>query len=322
MQKDELLRALYDSVNRGEITKEEILSKINFVAPQKNSTTSDLRNLSVNKILYILGAAIVLIGLIIFIGQIWGDIGSLGRILVTLGSGLVLTASGAYLLKTKPTENIGPVFISMGGLLVPGGAVVTLNELSTGMNHPWYIAITFGIVFLFYVSINSYLKHVVLTLFTILNGTALIYFVVNAMLGDSFYNYGDVYAYLTMAIGLSYIFLGQSFKDGWNSRISQSLYSLGSLAFLGAAFSRIFDSILWQMAYLVIVIGGLFLSIKIRSKGVLISSTLFLVGFVSYITGKYFADSLGWPISLIALGFIFIGLGYVSININKKYIAS
>jgi len=59
-----------------------------------------------------------------------------------------------------------------------------------------------------------------------------------------------------------------------------------------------------------------------RSRSILVMSTLFLIAHVSYITGEYFADSLGWPISLVILGFVFIGLGYVSISVNKKYITN
>jgi hypothetical protein len=49
-------------------------------------------------------------------------------------------------------------------------------------------------------------------------------------------------------------------------------------------------------------------------------STGFLIAHVTFITGEYFADSMGWPISLVILGLVFIGLGYASITINKKFI--
>jgi uncharacterized integral membrane protein len=49
-------------------------------------------------------------------------------------------------------------------------------------------------------------------------------------------------------------------------------------------------------------------------------STIFLLAHVSFITSEYFADSLGWPITLVILGFVFIGLAYFSVTINKKYI--
>ena len=125
-----------------------------------------------------------------------------------------------------------------------------------------------------------------------------------------------------MVIGASYLLLAHAFRNGWNKNLTEVLYFFGITGFLGAAFSQVFDSVPWQMLYFIIVIGGLALSVYMRSRSILIISTFFLIVHVSYITGKYFADSLGWPISLVILGFVFIVLGYVSVNINKKYIAN
>lgn len=322
MNKEELLNQIASSVKSGEITKEELFSRLSIPTEVRSVGNSESKHLPINKILYILGAAIALSGIVFFVNQIWSEMGSFARILITLGSGLLFTGLGVYMQKSRPGENIGMVFYGMGGFLIPGGAMVTLYEFSTGAYHPWYVAITFGIVFVFYMLLNSTLKNVVLTLFTIANATAFVYMSTEAILSDSvYYNGGEIYAYLTMAVGLSYILLAYYFVGTWNDRLSRTLYFLGSFGFLGAAYSRIFDSIAWQLVYLFVILGGLFLSVLIKSRGVLISSTLFLIAYVSYITGKYFADSLGWPISLIILGMMFIGFGYASININKKYIS-
>ena len=62
------------------------------------------------------------------------------------------------------------------------------------------------------------------------------------------------------------------------------------------------------------------MSVYLKSKIILLMSTIFLIVHVSYITGEYFADSLGWPVVLVLLGFVFMGLGYASIIINNRYI--
>ena len=323
MNKEEFFKELSSKISTGEISEAEIAARLNLnqnmPAPSginpKGST-----HFSLNKMLYVLGAAIVVIGVIIFVYQVWNDIGSLGRISVTLGLGLLITAIGSVLLKQKPEDNIGMIFHFMGGILIPGGAMVTLHELSTGQDLMWPIAITFGIIFTFYLLLNYIHKNAILTFFAIANGTAFIYLTVQAIIGGTFYVHGDLYAYLTMVVGVSYLLLAYSFRGNWNEKLIGVLYFFGSAGFLGAAFSRVFDSVPWQMIYFLIVIGGLFLSTYLKSRSVLVVSTLFLIAHVSFITGKYFADSLGWPIVLVILGFIFIGLGYVSININKKYI--
>lgn len=322
MTKEELLQELTAKLNAGEISREEIATRLGLVAttpgsgPEKHSS-----GFSVTKMLYALGAAIVIVGITIFISQIWDDIGSLGRITVTLGLGFLLAAIGSMLLSTKPDEHIGSIFHCIAGALIPGGALVTLSELSTGVDHPWVVAFTFAIIFGFYLAINLRYRNAVLTFFAIMNGTALAYCTLNALL-DGSTRFEDLYAYLTMAIGGSYLLLGHAFRESWNRTLVGMLYGFGAIGVLGAAFTQVFDSVPWQMLYFILVIGGFALSVFMKSRSILVMSTIFLIAHVSYITGKYFADSIGWPISLVLLGFVFIGLGYVSIRINRQYLTN
>lgn len=324
MNKQELLQELSTKISTGEINREEVISRFSLAsATQREVKEENLKNstpFSVTKMLYVLGASIVVIGIIIFVQQIWYDIGSFGRISVTLGLGLLITAIGSVLLKNRPEENLGTVFHFIGGMLIPGGAIVTLSELDVDFVSLWPVAITFGVIFAFYLLLNSVHKNAILTFFAIANGTAFVYLVVEAIVDGPFYRHEDLYAYLTMVIGASYLLLAHAFRDGWNKKLIGVLYFFGITGFLGAAFSQVFDSVPWQMLYFIIVIGGLALSVYMRNRSILVMSTLFLIAHVSYITSEYFANSLGWPISLVILGFVFIGLGYASITINRKYI--
>lgn len=326
MNKEELLKELSVKISTGEISREEMKNRFNLaLETQRVDSEENVKSstpFSVTKMLYVLGAAIVVVGIIIFVSQIWDDIGSFGRIAVTLGLGFLITAIGSMLLKSKPDESIGTVFHFIGGMLIPGGAVVTLSELNIDFISLWPVTITFGIIFAFYLLLNSAHKNPILTFFAIANGTTFVYLLVEAIVDGPFYRHEDLYAYLTMVIGASYLLLAHAFRDGWNKKLIGILYFFGITGFLGAAFSQVFDSVLWQMLYFIIVIGGLALSVYMRSRSILVMSTLFLIAHVSYITGEYFADSLGWPISLVILGFVFIGLGYISVSINKKYIAN
>lgn len=325
MNKEELLRELSTKISSGEISREEVICRFKLAPATQGKAhekkSRDPTHFSVTKMLYVLGATIVVIGIIFFVYQIWNGIGSFGRISVTLGLGLLITAMGSVLLQNKPEDNIGTVFHFMGGMLIPGGAVVTLSELSVDTVSLWPVAITFGVIAAFYLLLNVVHKTAVLTFFAIANSTAFVYLVTEAIVDGPYYRHEDLYAYLTMVVGVSYLLLAHAFRDGWNSKLIGILYFFGITCFLGAAFSQVFDSIPWQMLYFLLVIGGLLLAVFTKSRSVLAMSTIFLIAHVSYITSEYFADSIGWPISLVLLGFIFIGLGYASITINKKYIA-
>jgi len=43
------------------------------------------------------------------------------------------------------------------------------------------------------------------------------------------------------------------------------------------------------------------LSVKVKSRTLLLVSTFALLGYLGYFTNQYFADILGWPIALIIL---------------------
>ena len=197
--------------------------------------------------------------------------------------------------------------------------MVMLQELDPALIDYWPITLVFGVLFVFYALLNFTQKLPVLTFFSIANATVFVYFLVQAILDGTSYP-DDVYAYLTMAVGASYLLLAQSFRGGWNDKLVNMLQFFGSAGFSIAAFTQVFDSGLWQVVYFAVIAGGLYLSIIVRSRSILAVSTLSLIAHVSYITSEYFADSIGWPISLVILGLMFIGLGYASITINARYI--
>lgn len=322
MNKNELLEELSLKIASGEITTAELQQFSQIIPASALVPTAKLGwHFSVTKMLYFIGAAIVVVGLIIFVQQIWEDIGAFGRILVTLGLGLLFAGLGSSLLKKNTEDGLGSVFHFMGGMLIPSGALVVLTELYTSIDTLWPIAITIGMTSLFYLALNSVHKNALITFFTIANCTSFLYLIVGAIVGDSYYSIDKLYQYLTMLTGVCYLLLAQSFQNTWNHKLVGSLHFFGSTGILFAAFMLVLEFGIWELLYFALIAGGLFLAVYMKSKIVLIMTTIFLIVHVAYITSEYFADSLGWPISLVLLGFIFIGLGYASISINKKYIS-
>lgn len=326
MEKEALLQELAIKISTGEIKREELIEQLNidFSKQKEISKTTIFKNVArfPLEIFYAIGAMIVAVGIMIFISQIWDIIGSLGRISITLGLGLLLAAIGSALFKEKPESTIGTVFHFIGGGLIPSGALVTLYELRTGQDIFWPIALVFGIIFIFYLLLNYIYRKPILTFFAIANGTIFAYCLIKLMSDSVFYFRGDLFVYLTMTIGISYILLAYAFRGTWNNYLVGFLSFFGSIGFLSAAFSRVFDSIIWQVLFFFIVAIGFYAAVVIKSRRILIISAIFLVSHISYITGKYFSDSIGWPITLIVLGFVFIGMGYAVVAINKNYITS
>ncbi len=326
MNKDELLQELQAKITAGEIQSSEVLSVLNHSAVgavvPAIVETEHTSVFSLTKMLYVLGAAIIIIGIIIFVQQIWIDIGSFGRVSLTLGLGMLFTGLGSVLLSSHADKNLGNVFHLIGGLLVPGGSLVLVYEIYGEASTLWPVVVAFGLISVFYLLLNLSHKTAVLTLFTIFNCTCFVYVLTAAILEDSYSAVDDVFAYLTILIGVCYLILTHFHTDLWDKRLIGALHFFGITGILGGAFSQVFDSGAWEMLYFIVVTAGFLLAVYMKSRTILIMSSIFLIAHVSYITSQYFADSIGWPITLVLLGFMFIGLGFGSININKKYIAS
>ncbi len=324
MNKEQLLQELKNSLAQGTVTQQEITKALHMTSSVVSSVNASNSShvTTGSKILYALGGLIVVVGIVTLFSQIWSDTGSLFRVLITLGLGVLITGSGSVLLKKKPEDTIGLVFQAMGGALIPGGALVTLHELSTGLDTVWPVVIAFGAITAFYLFLNAAHKNALLTFFAIANGTAFLYLLTDAVLITPFYQNDTIYAYLTMAIGISYLLLAHAFREGWNQKLSFALYFLGTLGFLGASFSRVSHSGFWQLFYFFILGGSILLSMRLKKRTRLILSMLFLLAHVTFITDKYFADSLGWPLALVILGFVFIGLGFTTVRVSNKYISA
>ncbi len=94
------------------------------------------------------------------------------------------------------------------------------------------------------------------------------------------------------------------------------MYFFGSIATLGVISS--FGGIMDVVAILAIF-GLFYASVFLKSRAMLVVSALFLIGHTIKLTATYFVGSVGWPISLIIIGFLIIGIGYGTFMLNKKY---
>jgi len=71
-----------------------------------------------------------------------------------------------------------------------------------------------------------------------------------------------------------------------------------------------------------VVVAALFvyLSTRFRSRTLLATGCVGLLAYVGYYTAENFANSIGWPIALILLGFLMMGLGAFAVKIHRRYI--
>ncbi|MFM1896329.1 MAG: hypothetical protein RLZZ385_1403 [Pseudomonadota bacterium] len=322
MTNEELLAILKARLASGELNSAAVLELVgdSTTAPSgtEPSTPAARSGFSVTRLLYIVGGIFVTLGVLYLAAQIWGDLNTANRILITLGLGLVFAAMGSLLMLSAPERELGSVFHAIGGFLVPSGSMVTLVELTDSIDDIWPVTLTAGGVFLFYGLLVWFHRRVVLSFFAVLTGTGFGYLLLEALVPTAG---GAQYAWLTMAFGMTYLMLAYGLAGGWNERLLPFLLFFGSGGFFLAGFSRIFDTTLMEYGFPLLAFGGLVVAVQVlRSRIVLLVSTLAVIAYIIYFTAEYFADSIGWPVALIGLGFVIIGIGYLSIRLNRKYL--
>lgn len=272
-------------------------------------------------VFYGIGVIIILTGIVILVAQHWTDIGFAGRLLVSLGIACVGYAVGMMMRKPEQ-RTISQVFFTLSAVLAPLGAYVLITEQGGSFDLVAQI-ITAVVTAVLLVIAWVFTRRDILPIFAVLHLSWAYYaglfkFLENLSLT------GDILSWATLALGVSYLCIGAGYKPhalsdatGREGRaVRTTLYALGGLAMLGAGFAL--DGV-WDLAYIGLLFGTFYLSVYLKTRSLLILAGIFLIAHLIYLTSKYFANMIGWPIALVISGFIIIGIGYATFYVMKKY---
>jgi len=264
------------------------------------------------RILGTLGGIFVFAGLGVFIAMNWDAMNTAARIVITLGSGIAALAMALVASKDDRGQRFKTPLYLMAALLQPTGILVALNEFSSGGDWRYAALVTAGIMALQQGLVFRVRREAVLLFTTIFFSLWLLATALDLLGADS-----DFIALLLggCTVGLC----GGLDRTSW-SGITPFWYFVGSAAFLSGLFSLLRGSGI-ELLFLVAACGGVYLSIAVRSRVLLIVSTVAILAYISYFTSEHFLDSLGWPIVLILLGLLLIGLSAAAMRINRRYIA-
>ncbi len=134
-------------------------------------------------------------------------------------------------------------------------------------------------------------------------------------------NTESVYLITTSLIGLSYILLGYFFHEKMQlqGKFAGVLYFLGSLGLILPLFTL--GGIQgggWDVVAIFTIIGLILTGIHLQEKILIITAGILLAMHVILISYRYFAESIGWPITLIIAGIFLIAIGYFSYTLTQK----
>jgi hypothetical protein len=307
-------------LRNGVVTPEDL----NMLKSQDNNQVLT-RRLHLSEIFYYLGALIIFLGISVLVGQNWEALNSITRVLLTLGAGVVFYVVGVALVNNKISDKISVPFFLLSGFLIPSGLYILFDSVKVNSFSVWLHTFIWGISFLFFWLSEVYFRKIILTLFTCIFGLFFFFALTDWVLGAAElkleYNY---FAYRVLTAGFVYLILGYIYQENnFRSVLVWFLNLAGLGMFLGASMYvggfKPEQNIFWELLFPFLAFGAIYLSTIIKSRAYLIIGTLFLMGYFGKITTEYFSDSLGWPITLIVIGLLMIGIGYWSVQINRKY---
>lgn len=319
MNKETLLATITEGSAQKTISRDELLFAFDKGMGEIREPVK--KSLSLITILYAIGGLIVIIGLVLFVHQQWPALNTIARILVTLGVGIASFITAHLLSRTKSLTGVAFAFFLIFNLLTPFGIYITLREYHFNSNVISYSDIIYALMLIATTASIFITKQGLFRFFSIAFGSLLYFSATHSLLQGSVLNTAEMLQYRFLFLGLAYLLLGYGLKHMY-ATFTTWLYAIGSFMLLGAGLAlggfKPNANIFWEAGFIGLNFGMLTLSVFLKSKAMLVISSLYLMAYILKLTSEYFSDVIGWPLALIASGFLLIGIGYGTFIINKR----
>ncbi len=305
--KEKAVQEILDIARRHGVTLEDLRNSLEEAEPVSSPRFRGI----LPRLFAALGGTFIFAGLCVFIGINWEEMNAAARIIVTLGSGLATFGLGlAALTQSRYEKAVTPLFL-IAAVLQPTGILVALDELSSGGDWHYACLLTAGIM-AFQQGVTFVVKRRTTLLFTtLLFGVTFL-----SVLFDLLHIDPQITG---VTLGLSLILVNIAVDKTRHTIITPFWYLAGSAGFLYGVFDMLERTPL-EILFLAISCGIVYLSVYVRSRTLLVCGTVSILAYIGYFTSQHFLESWGWPLALILLGFVLIGLSAAAVRINQRFI--
>jgi hypothetical protein len=263
------------------------------------------------RVLGFLGGTFVFAGIGVFIALQWDEMNSAARVIATLGSGFATFVLGVLAAKDPRFEKAATPLLLMAAALEPTGMLVAFSEYGSGGDWRWASLITCGTMTLQFGAVFALLRRSTPLFMTMVFATLFYWTALDLLDADktavALLMGGTI---LLAAIGID--------RTGYRD-ITPVWYLVGASLFMWGVFDGVEDSA-FEIVFLAVAAALVYLSVAVHSRTLLFVSTLGILAYTGYFTGQHFADSVGWPIALIAFGIFMIGLSALAMRIDRLYV--
>ena len=263
------------------------------------------------RVLGFLGGTFVFAGIGVFIALQWDAMNSAARVIVTLGSGFTTLVLGLLAARDPRFERAATPLLLMAAALEPTGMLVAFDEYGAGGDWRWASLITCGTMALQFGVVFGLLRRSTPLFMTLLFATLFFWTALDLL---------DVDATVeTLLMGGSLVLAAIGIDRTGHRDITPIWYLLGAALFLYGVFDAVERTPI-EIAFLAVAAVFVYLSVVVHSRTLLFVSTLGILAYTGWFTGEHFADSVGWPIALIAFGIFMIGLSALAMRIDRLYV--
>lgn len=322
MDKLSFLSLVSEQARLGYLSEAELIAayRQGLRAEPQHSTSSWLA-----KIFFGLGGLIIAVGICILLANFWPSFNTVTRLLLTLG-----VTIAAYLMAIIFDDNpslraLSTPFFIVFALFLPSGLLVSFAEAHLFLTDKATLLVTSMICLILYRLSYQLYRHPALIIFALIYEfiwwMSVIYFI-----GAEHWLNGrwHPYAYASIILGLIELWRHRKYLNQSHVGLAKFVAFCGSLLILIPALILRDKTNMghepWEILCPLLLIGSFALAARWKERSLIFVSTLMLVIYFCAITSDYFANSMGWPIALVLLGFIIIASVYGAIRFNKKYL--
>lgn len=331
MDKEQSIQFIQDLAKSGVLSAQEVSEAYRL---GQDSPKDDEKVIGVSDVLGLAGALIVFLGVAFFVGQGWSTLSIFSRLFSTLGVAVISYLAGVILSRNpEAIKNIklGYALHLVSALTLPVGIVILLEILNPGaFGQGWWQVLISIVLTLHYAVSYRYVRQSAFALFfTAVYAGLLFYSLCAAIYGpNSRYSWDDLVPnYIFAILGLSYALIGHRMRQlhsrmaGFFSFVGCGIVLISLLIASVVGFGRYNGPTwnFWTVVYALFPVLVLAYSVKTKNAWLLYLGTAFLMFYVIFLSSAFFAGTLGWPLALMICGLGLIGLGYVSVNLNRSY---
>jgi predicted membrane protein DUF2157 len=263
------------------------------------------------RVLAYLGGTFVFAGIGVFVALQWDGLNSAARVVVTLGTGVSALILALIAFHEERFSRAATPLLLVAAALEPTGMIVSFKEYGSGGDWRWASLITSATMALQFAGVFGRLRR----------STPLFQVVVFATL--AFWAACDLLELrertIAIVLGGSLILASVGIDRTGHQDITPPFYFLGAIAFLYGFFDSV-ERTSFEILFLAVSAGFVYLATVVGSRTLLLVATLAILAYTGYFTGQHFADSIGWPLALIAFGIFMIGLSALAFRIDRTYI--